>query len=126
MSSIVRCHDCGTEIDEPTNISNEARQPCTQCGSTKRDITIAVAPLRLTATLHAPTVSIEKVPPLLLQTTIVPGHMTSEGQLIEAVALPWFEIIELLTNDPSLAYRIDARKWEEIIAGAYRKAGMER
>jgi hypothetical protein len=56
---------------------------------------------------------------LLLQAVIVPGAKTDEGQLIEAVALPWFEIIELLSRDPSLAYQIKDRKWEEIIAGAY-------
>ncbi len=62
---------------------------------------------------------------LLLQTVIVPGAKTDEGQLIVAVALPWFEIIELLSRDPSLAYQIKARKWEEIIAGAYQRAGFD-
>ena len=62
---------------------------------------------------------------LLLQAVIVPGAKTDEGQLVEAVALPWFEIIEVLGRDPSLAYQIDARKWEEIIAAAYQKAGFD-
>ncbi|MDR4485370.1 MAG: restriction endonuclease [Nitrospirales bacterium] len=48
-----------------------------------------------------------------------------EGQLIKAVAWPWFEIIALLSRDPSLAYEIKDRKWEEIIAGAYQKAGFD-
>jgi hypothetical protein len=30
---------------------------------------------------------------LLVQTVIVPGARTDEGTLIEAVALPWFDII---------------------------------
>jgi restriction system protein len=42
-----------------------------------------------------------------------------------AVTLPWFEIIALLSRDPSLAYQIAARKWEEIIAGAYQRAGFD-
>jgi restriction system protein len=62
---------------------------------------------------------------LLLQTVIAPGIKTNEGQLIEAVAVPWFEIIELLKQDSNIAYKISARKWEEIIAGAYHKAGFE-
>jgi restriction system protein len=62
---------------------------------------------------------------LLLQTVIVPGAKTDEGQLIVAVALPWFDIIALLSRDPSLAYQIKDRKWEEIIAGAYQKAGFD-
>jgi restriction system protein len=62
---------------------------------------------------------------LLLQAVIIPGAKTGEGQLIEAVALPWFEIIAALSCNPSLAYQIEARKWEEIIAGAYQRAGFD-
>jgi hypothetical protein len=35
---------------------------------------------------------------------IVAGPRTSEGKLIEAVAVPWFEIAELLSKDPSAAF----------------------
>jgi restriction system protein len=62
---------------------------------------------------------------LLLQTVFIPGDRTDEGQLIEAVALRWFEIIELLNKDPSMAYQIPPRKWEEIIATAYKRAGFD-
>jgi restriction system protein len=62
---------------------------------------------------------------VLLQTVIVPGAKTVEGRLIEAVALPWFEIVEVLKNDPTIAYQISAQQWEEIIAGAYKKAGFD-
>ena len=65
------------------------------------------------------------VPSLLLQTVIVPGTRTNEGTLIEAVALPWFDIIELLKTDPGIAFQLSWEKWEEIIAGAYKKAGFE-
>ena len=69
----------------------------------------------------------EEVPQecLLLQTVIVPGEKTTEGQLIVAVTIPWFEIIALIGKDPSIVYQIDSRKWEEIIAGAYKKAGWD-
>jgi restriction system protein len=62
---------------------------------------------------------------LLLQTVIVPGARTDEGRLIEAVALPWFEIIALLQKDPSIAFQLSPEKWEEVIAGAYKKAGFD-
>jgi len=62
---------------------------------------------------------------LLLQTMIVPGPQTSEGKLIEAVAVPWFDIIALLQKDQNVAYQLSWEKWEEIIAGAYKKAGFE-
>lgn len=62
---------------------------------------------------------------LLVQTVIVPGDKTSEGQLIKAVTIPWFDIVALLQKDPSVAFQISPEKWEEIIAGAYHKAGFE-
>jgi restriction system protein len=64
-------------------------------------------------------------PSLLLQAVIVLGDKTQEGQLVEAVTLPWFDIIELLSRDPAIAHQIEARKWEEIIAGAYERAGFD-
>ena len=64
-------------------------------------------------------------PAILLQAVIVPGAKTTEGQLIEAVALPWFDIIELLEKDPSIAFQISDRKWEELIAGAYERARFD-
>ena len=62
---------------------------------------------------------------LLLQTVIVPGAQTNEGTLIEAVAVPWFDIIAFLKTDPRIAFQISWEKWEEIIAGAYKKAGFD-
>src|SRR5436305_15142356 len=68
---------------------------------------------------------LSKLPALLAQAVIIPYGDTQEGTLIEAVAVPWFEIIDLMTREPSIVHQIGARKWEEIIAGAYRKAGFD-
>jgi restriction system protein len=68
------------------------------------------------------------LPPLasiLLQTLIIPASKTTEGQLIRAVAIPWFEIIRLIEKSPDVIFQIDWRKWEEIIAGAYEQAGFD-
>jgi restriction system protein len=62
---------------------------------------------------------------LVLQMVVVPGERVEEGRLIEAVTLPWFEIIERLVKDPDLAHKMPARLWEEIVAGAYKKAGFD-
>jgi len=56
---------------------------------------------------------------------IVPGPQTSEGKLVEAVAVPWFDIIALLQKDQNVAYQLSWEKWEEIIAGAYKQAGFD-
>ena len=62
---------------------------------------------------------------LLVQAVIVPGERTDEGRLIEAVTIPWFDIIAALAKDPNVAFQIPPEKWEEIVAGAYRRAGFE-
>ncbi len=48
-----------------------------------------------------------------------------DGVLVRAVAVPWQEILAELAKDPEIAYRIPPRQWEEIIAGAYAKAGYD-
>jgi restriction system protein len=67
----------------------------------------------------------ERMPGILLQALVTPRDETTEGTLIEAVAFPWFEIVRLLEKDPIAAYQIDWRKWEEIVAGAYKQQGYE-
>jgi restriction system protein len=96
-----------------------------------RDITITVEPAVVAWSVGIPTVSILEnlalptVPGVLLQTIIIPGGRTKEGQLIEAVAWPWFDIIELMQKNPAIIYQLDGRQWEEIVAGAYKKAGFD-
>ncbi len=62
---------------------------------------------------------------LAMQAVVTLGEKTSEGYLIEAVTIPWFEIIEMLKKDSKLAFEIPPRKWEEIVAGAYERAGWD-
>jgi restriction system protein len=64
-------------------------------------------------------------PSILLQAVIVPGEKTTEGQLIESVAPVWFDIIELILRSPEEINKIDWRRWEEIIAGAYSQQGFD-
>lgn len=121
----VDCVDCGAVFKAPFS-EEEGLIPCPQCGSTRRLVKIrgetkgkltVTGRLTIGQTLNAST--------LLLQSVITCGDKTSEGVLLKAVNLPWFEIVELLQNDPNEAFKIPPRKWEEIIAGAYKKAGFE-
>lgn len=61
----------------------------------------------------------------MVKTLLTFKGKTEEGKLIQAVNIPWFEIVDLLIKDPNAAYEIPADKWEEIIAGAYHQAGFE-
>lgn len=64
-------------------------------------------------------------PGVLLQAVVVDlGDKTNEGQLIQGVAIPWFEIIRELERDPDFLFKIHPRKLEEIIAGAYEREGF--
>jgi restriction system protein len=64
-------------------------------------------------------------PELLLQTVVIARTETDEGRLIEAVSEPWFEIIRQMLREPAVIYQISPRKWEEIVAGAYKRAGFD-
>jgi restriction system protein len=121
--------------DGPSGVTPDSRMPPVAWFLDQNDSWAAAASAhrasKLSAAVQAstgvtePPFPLETVPNLLLQTVIVRGARTEEGTLIEAVALPWFDIIEFLKADPSIAFQLSAEKWEEIIAGAYKKAGFE-
>jgi restriction system protein len=67
----------------------------------------------------------ESLPTLLTQALIVPESKIAEGVLIESVSFAWRKILDLLIEDPSLMFQFDPRKWEEFIAGIYKKAGWD-
>jgi restriction system protein len=50
---------------------------------------------------------------------------SDKGRLVEAVSIPWFDIIALLKRDPDAAFQIPPERWEEIVAGAYKRAGFD-
>jgi restriction system protein len=63
-------------------------------------------------------------PELLIPAAIiVVGGETAEGELIEAVSLPWFDILKELDRNPNFIHQLDWRKMEEFIAGAYTREG---
>lgn len=63
-------------------------------------------------------------PELLLQAEIVvAGDATAEGRLIRDVSIFWFEIVRQLQREPQFLFRVDWRRLEELIAGAYERAG---
>ena len=69
--------------------------------------------------------AVEGQPEFTLKAVLEYGADTSEGQTIVAVAIPWFEILRIIKQDPSAAYQVDPRMWEEIIAKAYTRAGFD-
>jgi restriction system protein len=128
----ITCGSCGTTLEEEdAGLNPDERKPCPACGSTVRShrVTISLAAraeMRASAGVISGNMrSVAGISDLLLQAVVVSGDRTDEGRLIEAVAIPWFDIIDLLGKDPNIAYEIPDYRWEEIIAGAYRKSGFE-
>ena len=66
----------------------------------------------------------ELLPTLVMQTLIIQESKSAEGRVIQAVTIPWKEILKLINGDPHLIYQIDPWKWEEIIAGSYKASGL--
>ncbi len=125
MGFPVTCSSCGEGV--PDDLDGASNEPCRRCGSTARTVNMtASSVVTASAQVGLPDLrAVTATSSLVIQAVIVPGDRTNEGQLIEAVTVPWFEIIRLLQADPNAAFQIPPRKWEEIIAGAYKKAGFE-
>ncbi len=76
--------------------------------------TLAAAATVLTARARTATLSVSSI--------IIPERSTAEGILIKSTSLVWDEIVQALGDDWTLAYQLTPEKWEEIVAGAFKKA----
>ena len=62
---------------------------------------------------------------LAISSLIIPDKLVHEGVLIKSTSVIWAEIVEKLDADWSVAYQLPADKWEEIVAGAFKKDGYD-
>jgi restriction system protein len=102
--------------------------PCHTCGSRNR--AVAITGISATASLGSFTASATgmvqpSLPSILLQATVQSIGATPDGDLVVAVGPAWNAIIAELVKDPSLAFKIGWREWEEIIAAGYETAGFD-
>ena len=74
-------------------------------------------------------VIVEKLGPTLLRgTTLLDlGPKTDQGLIVQAVLVPWFEIVQEIERNPEFLFQFaeNSRQFEEFIAGAYEQAGCE-
>jgi restriction system protein len=56
---------------------------------------------------------------------IIPAGREAEGTLVKSYAAAWVEIVRYLGDDWKLAFTIDSRSWEELLAGAFDKGGYK-
>lgn len=123
MSTGVICQECRAPVAEPPGLPYENRLSCPNCGSLARLVFVS-SEIRANVESRLE-LSFPSDASFLLQAVLKVGEKTDEGRLIEAVTLPWFEIIKSLERDPSVAFQIDPRKWEELLAGAYKQADFD-
>jgi len=66
-------------------------------------------------------------PPVILHfcSLIIPERKTAEGILIGSTSVLWTEIVTRLHKRWEEAHKIPPAKWEELIAGAFHKAGYD-
>jgi restriction system protein len=60
---------------------------------------------------------------LIPASIVVFGDSVAEGQLVEAVAIPWTQILEEFEKDPQFLHKLEWRKVEELVAAAYKREG---
>lgn len=66
-----------------------------------------------------------RMPALDVKGIIIPERADDVGILVKSTSLVWRAIVERLHADWNEAYSIPANVWEEIIAGAFNKAGFD-
>jgi restriction system protein len=64
-------------------------------------------------------------PSINVTAIIVPDKKIAEGTLIVGTTVAWARIAETLKGNWSKAFEIPPEKWEEIIAGAFERAGYD-
>jgi restriction system protein len=62
---------------------------------------------------------------LSVSSIIIPDREVGEGLLIKSASVVWASIVAELKLDWSRAFEIPPEKWEEIIAGAFDRAGFD-
>jgi hypothetical protein len=62
---------------------------------------------------------------IALSGIVTPKKKTSDGVLVRVVSLVFADVIKSLAEDWNRAFEISPVKWEEIIVGAFDKAGFD-
>lgn len=62
---------------------------------------------------------------LVIQGIIIPERKTEDGLLIKSYGLVWQELARRLSADWSIALQLKPDQWEEMLAGAFKKAGYD-
>jgi restriction system protein len=62
---------------------------------------------------------------ITVSSLIIPERKTAEGILVRSTSAIWLEIVQRLGSDWTLAFQLNPDQWEELVAGAFHKAGYD-
>lgn len=62
---------------------------------------------------------------LLLGTLVEADRESDTGAMVRFVAPAWLELVRLIQANPRIMDSMDSRRFEELIAGAYKRAGFD-
>jgi restriction system protein len=70
-------------------------------------------------------VSASAWPTLTVYSLIIPERRVREGILIRSTSDLWHEFVRRMGSDWSVAYQLTSEQMEELVAGAFKKAGYD-
>jgi restriction system protein len=125
----ITCTACGTALpEESPGLEPFERLPCPVCGSTARTVSLQVdvGAVAVTGAVATMFVLASLPPAALIGANILSlGGPAAEGQLVVGAGLPWFELAERFKKDPTTLYQLHWRQLEEMVAGAFERAGWD-
>jgi restriction system protein len=83
------------------------------------------AALSSTTGVFGPLLPLALTASISVSSLIIPERRTAEGILVKSTSAIWSEIVERLGSDWNTAFQLTADQWEELIAGAFHKAGFD-
>ena len=119
------CSDCNYTFPENEDSESGTRIPCPQCGSTRRTYHVSVQGIASAVSFGTATLTVNSAPPFSFGAIIKVDRSVPDGEIIRLIDPIYTQLISEIEKNPQIIYEIDPRKWEQIIAAAYDKAGFD-
>jgi len=119
------CSKCNYVFGNVGTPITSDREPCPLCGSTERVIHLSVQGAVHFHSVSDVTLSVFSAPPISFGVIVKVERTVPDGQIITLVDPFYTHLIDAIKKDSNIIYQINPRKWEEIIAAAYDKAGFD-
>lgn len=120
---MAKCNDCKSKFSDLEG----AGFPCPNCGSKNISVELEVAnltaPVRMDRISRDLRAGFEDAPVITTQAIIAVVDQNPEGSVINFLDPYFHQLVETMLQNRILVYEQDWRRWEQILAAAYSKAG---